>query len=101
MVDKPDPKNEPSILIARSQKPGTDQDTELWMRFTNDGINLVLQSDRVNATSDTFPWRNLAWDIVKKDPYLFGDFREPLHQDFKFALEDIGFPVDGTPDSNQ
>jgi len=85
------------ITVAKETRNQSDngQETEMRVMITQTGINLVLVSPDVSATTETIPWNFLIQVILNETPHMFGDLSNQLHQGFKQALEDLGFSSDG------
>ena len=80
-----------TIATVENQTNSSSQDAEMQVMINRDGINLILKSSAVSATSETIPWNVLIQDILNKIPDLLGDLTDPYHLGFKQALEELGF----------
>lgn len=87
------------ITVAKETINRSDNGHETGMNvmITQAGINLVLVSPDVGATTATIPWKFLIQAILNETPHMFGDLNDQFHQGFKQALDDLGFSSDGRP----
>lgn len=83
------------IATTLHQENRRGQDSEMSVIINRYGINLMLKSSEVGATSETILWKHLVQGILATTPNLFGDLTDPYHLGFKQALDDIGIVVGG------